>query len=189
MNELQSYLNSYLGIPKNDMEAVQSLFKERELQKGEFFCKSEQYCDKLSFIKSGYVRLFAQKGSKEITQWISGPGYFLTDLGSFIFDKRARWNMQALEDCRLFTITKKDYRQLGEIVSNWPQLESRFLSSCFIMLENRVFSHLSLSAEERYRKLYQEDREIFYKVPQQYLASMLGMSPETFSRIRAKIVS
>lgn len=189
MNELQSYLNSYLGIPDHDMAAVQSLFKEKELLKGDFFCKSEQYCDKLSFIKSGYVRIFAQEGTKEITQWISSPGYFLTDLGSFIFDQRARWNMQALEDCRLFTIHKKDFRKLGELVSNWSQLENRFLSSCFIMLENRVFSHLSLNAEERYRKLYEADRTLFQKVPQQYLASMLGMSPETFSRIRAKIVS
>ena len=77
MNELQSYLNSYLGIPKQDMAAVQSLFIERDLLKGDFFCKSEQYCDKLSFIKSGYVHIFAQEGTKEITQWISSPGYFL----------------------------------------------------------------------------------------------------------------
>jgi CRP-like cAMP-binding protein len=57
------------------------------------------------------------------------------------------------------------------------------------MLENRVFDFISLTAEERYKKLFDTNRELFNQVPLQYLASMLGMTPETFSRIRRKMIS
>lgn len=68
-------------------------------------------------------------------------------------------------------------------------MEKQFIAGCFVQLEDRVFSHLSLSAEERYDKLFENNKEIFNQVPLQYLASMLGMSPETFSRIRNKKIS
>lgn len=189
MNELQNYIRSYLGVSPEDIEKVQALFFEQEIKKGDFFCKAGQYCDKLSFVKAGYLRFYANAENKEVTQWLAGPGYFATDLGSFIFDERSRWTIQALSDCSLFTIGLKDYRKLGDLVANWQQLENRFISSCFIALENRVFRHLSLQAEERYDLLLSENKELFQQVPQQYIASMLGMSPETFSRIRAKKLS
>jgi CRP-like cAMP-binding protein len=54
------------------------------------------------------------------------------------------------------------------------------------MLEDRIFSHLSMSAEDRYQFFFQHNKELFNQVPLQYIASMLGMTPETFSRIRKK---
>ncbi len=171
------------------MNKVETLFKLSLLKKGEYFTKIGQYCDKMSFIQSGYVRIFAEVGDKEVTQWISTKGFFLTDLSSFIFNLPAKRNMQALSDCELFTIHKKDYERLVELVPNWPEMEKRFLSGCFVYREDRIFSHLSLSAEDRYNKLFEENKELFNQVLLQYLASMLGMSPETFSRIRAKKIS
>jgi CRP/FNR family transcriptional regulator, anaerobic regulatory protein len=171
------------------MNKVETLFKPSVLKKGDYFTKVGQYCDKMSFIQSGYVRIFAENHDKEITQWISTQGFFLADLSSFIFNLPAKRNMQAITDCELFTIHKKDYERLVEIVPNWPEMEKRFLSGCFVYMEDRIFSHLSLSAEERYDKLFKENKEMFNRVPLQYLASMLGMSPVTFSRIRAKKIS
>jgi hypothetical protein len=75
------------------------------------------------------------------------------------------------------------------VVPAWPEIEKQFIAGCFITLEDRVFNHLSLSAEERYDQLFAFNQDLFRHVPQQYLASMLGMTPETFSRIRAKKVS
>lgn len=164
-------------------------FKEEKIAKGDFFLKHQQYCDRLSFIESGYLRLSGLEGDKEITQWISSEGSFVTDLSSFLFGTRARWNIQALSDCTLFSITKDQYRKLKDEFSNWSEIENRFLASCFVALENRVFNHLSLTAEERYDQLFSLNKELFNQVPLQYLASMLGMSPETLSRIRQKKIS
>lgn len=188
MQDLEKYISSYFGVNEN-IEKVSSLFIESDLEKGEYFVKADQYCEKLSFVQSGYIRVFANVGDKEITQWISSKGQFLTELQSLIFKQRGRWNMQALTQCKLYTIHKENYKLLHEIVPNWPMMEKQFIADCFITLENRVFTHLSLSAEERYEQLFEFDKELFNQVPLHYLASMLGMSPETFSRIRKKRIS
>ncbi|MEM9051204.1 MAG: Crp/Fnr family transcriptional regulator [Bacteroidota bacterium] len=188
-SDLQKYLGSYFGIMQDNLQKVADLFQEEYLSKGEYLLRKDQFCDKLSFVQSGFIRIYAHHENKEITQWISTAGYFLTDLYSFIFDQRARWNIQALTDSTLYTIRKRDYRELKSIVPNWHEMENKFISGCFIILEDRVFSHLSLSAEERYEKLLSENKELLQNVPMQYLASMLGMTPETFSRVRRKTIS
>jgi CRP-like cAMP-binding protein len=189
LTELQKYITSYFGITNQNMDKITSLFTESKLKKGEYFTKSGQYCEKLSFVRSGFIRVFANANDKEITQWISTKGYFITDLYSFNFKQRARWNIQALTDCELYTINKENYALLNSLVPNWAEMEKQFIAGCFIQLEDRVFSHLSLNAEERYHKLFEDNKELFNQVPLQYVASMLGMSPETLSRIRKKNIS
>ena len=189
MTELEQYLNSYFGLSNEDMFQIAKLFKETKLSKGEDFTVIGNYCNKLSFIRSGYLRVWSYKGEKEVTQWVSSQGSFVTDLQSLVFDQPAKWNIEALTDCKLYTISKDDYRKIGSYVKKWDRLEKLFLAKCFLILEDRVFSFLSMTAEERYDKLYEENKELFNIVPLQNLASMLGMTPETLSRIRKKKVS
>lgn len=189
MTELQNYIISYFGITNQNIDKITSLFTETKLKKGEYFTKSGQYCERLSFQRSGFIRVFANANDKEITQWISCKGYFITDLYSFTFKQRAKWNIQALTDCEFYTIDKENYTLLNNLVPNWAEMEKKFIAGCFVQLEDRVFNHLSLSAEERYNKLFESNKELFNQVPLQYIASMLGMSPETFSRIRNKKIS
>lgn len=187
MTDLENYLKSYFFVEERDMNQITNLFKETSLEKGEFFLKEGHYCDKLSFIKSGLIRIYADKDDKRITQWIATPGYFLTDLSSLVFDTTARWTMETLSPCEFYTISKYDYNRIGKLITGWSELEKRFLANCFITLEQRVFHFLSCSAEERYRFLFENNPALFNQVPLQHIASMLGMTPETFSRIRAKI--
>lgn len=186
MTDLEKYIDSYFGVSHDNLAEITSFFKESALEKGAYFVKAGQYCQKLSFVQRGFIRIFAPAGEKDVTQWVSSKGYFVTDLYSFVFKQRARWNIQALTDCTLYTIEKEDYTRLNEVVPNWCELEKRFIAGCFLTLEDRVFNHLSCSAEERYNQLFEYNKELFNQVPSQYLASMLGMTPETFSRIRNK---
>lgn len=189
MTELEQYITSYFGVTEQNRKKITTLFKETALKKGEYFTKSGQFCEKLSFVRSGFIRVYAKTTNKEVTQWISSKGQFITDLYSFTFKQRAKWNIQALTDCELYTIDMERYLLLKELVPNWPEMEKQFIAACFVQLEDRVFSHLSLNSEERYRQLFENNKALFNQVPLQYLASMLGMSPETFSRIRSKMNS
>ena len=97
--------------------------------------------------------------------------------------------MKALSPCSLYTISRENYAQIQTIVPQWEGLEKQFIAKCFLHLEDRVFSFLSMSAEERYHHFMTHKKELFNQVPLHYLASSLGMTPETLSRIRKKTTS
>jgi CRP/FNR family transcriptional regulator, anaerobic regulatory protein len=130
--------------------------------------------------------VYAVTAGKEVTQWITTKGYFATDLSGFIFDKASRWTIQAITDTEAFTISKENYRKIATLVPAWAELEKLFIVRCFTILEERIFSHLSMTAEERYHSFFENNPALFNQVPLQYIASMLGMTAETFSRIRKK---
>jgi CRP-like cAMP-binding protein len=185
----EKYIQSYFGISQEDLALVGSLFKRQILKKGDYFLKTGRVCDKLSFVQSGLLRVYVQTPDKEVTQWISTKGYFITDLASLIFNTPARWTIQALTDVEIYTIDSQDYNRIGKLVPKWYELEKLFIARCFTILEDRIFTHLSMTAEERYHFFFERNKELFNQVPLQYIASMLGMTPETFSRIRKKSIS
>lgn len=186
MNDLEQYIKLYFGIKEDSMQLVMDNFYEETIEKGKSILKSGQFCNKMSFIRDGFIRIFLERNDRETTQWISSKGYFITDLSSFMFDTRAQWNMESLTSCQLYSIDKKNYAKLIDQVPDWHEIEKKFIAGCFLTLENRVFNHLSLSAEERYNQFFHENKEMFNQVPLHYIASMLGMTPETLSRIRKK---
>lgn len=187
MTELEKYIHTYFSVDKNDLKEISSFFKPLSLKKGDYFLKTGRYSNRLGFVQSGIIREFVIIDDKEVTKWISTKGYFVVDLASFIFQLPARWNIQALVDCELYVIDESKYKQIGNLVSGWAELEKLFIAKCFTVLEDRILQHLSMTAEERYHQLFNFNRELFNQVPLQYLASMLGMTPETLSRLRKKL--
>ncbi|WP_291722226.1 Crp/Fnr family transcriptional regulator [Bernardetia sp.] len=185
--ELQTYISSYFGINQaQSLEKVSDLFEKVELRKGDFFLRENQHCNTLCFIKNGLLRIYALKDDREVTQWISTKGYFVTDISFFKLEGKSRWNIQALVNTDIYLITKRKYKMIETIEPKWFEFEKMFIVKCFEILENRVYSHLSMSAEERYNAYFKMNQEVFNQVPLQYIASLLGMSPETLSRIRRK---
>jgi CRP-like cAMP-binding protein len=188
MTELRQYLRSYTGVSNEDMETLVSYFHYTTLEKGDYFLKAGRVCDKLSFHKSGLIRAYASYEEKEVTQWISSKGYFLADLSGIVFDQPSRFNLCALTHSELYTISKKDYLNLANVIPAWPVLERALITRCFGFMETRIFALLSMTAEEQYKYLLDQNPELFTQVPLKYLASMMGMTPESLSRVRNKML-
>jgi len=188
-NNFKEVLRNTFDVDADDVDFIANYFVEEKLNKGELFLSMGQRCTRLSFIQSGIVRVYAFREGKEVTQWIGDAGYFMTDLASFVLDVPARWQIQALTDVKMFTLKKSDYLTFEKNIPQWNILEKRFISKCFIMLENRVLDFISLTAEQRYNNYFEANKHLFNQVPLQYIASMLGMTAETLSRIRAKVNS
>lgn len=186
MTILEEQIQSYFGIEDRALSEVARLFKSEQINKGDFHTKLNQNTVRLSVLTEGYLRIYNDHDGKEITQWISSPGQFVTEISSLLFDRPSRWNIQALTDCKLQSISTTEYKKLNDTIAGWPRLEKLFIAKCFTTLEDRIFSFLSMTAEERYHMLFNYNSDLFNQVPLQYLASMLGMTPETLSRIRKK---
>jgi CRP-like cAMP-binding protein len=186
MTALETYIQTYFGVTNQEASDISARFELVTLPKGDFYLRKDRMADRLGFIQSGIIREYIDTEEKEITKWIATQGYFVVDLASFLFGQPARWNLQALTDCELYVIRREEYMKLGELAPKWPELEKLFLARCFGILEDRIMSHLSLTAEERYQRFFDFQPALFNQVPLQYLASLLGMTPETLSRIRKK---
>ena len=186
MQSLISFLKKDLIIPERLIPEIVEFYATEQLPKNDFLVRKGQYCRKMCLIKEGYFRFFSYSGKKVITHWIFGKDQLVTDVSSFFLQQPAKWNIQALTDTTVFTLSFANYQILRNQIPEWDSYEKLFLIKLMSALENRVYALLSMSAEERYQYLFQSDSNMFNELPLQYLASMLGMTPETLSRIRSK---
>lgn len=184
MSELKKHIIETFGFTESEFQEIKDFFQPKEIKKGEFFLKEGQYVRQMGFVEKGILREFLYINEKEVTKWFSTSGYFAVDLSGFLFDQKSKVSYQAISDVEILAISKENYNKISTIVSRWDNLEKMFLARCFTVLENRVISHLALSAEERYNQFFAFNPTLFNEVPLYQIASMLGMTAETLSRIR-----
>ncbi len=186
MTSLTQTLRQYIAIDDDTLNDILSYFKPLHLAKGDYLVKSEQICTQLAYVNNGLLRTWYTAKEQEVTHWISDEGYFDTALSSFTYKTPSRWNLQAITDCELFVIECDAHQHLMAKYAAWMAFENHALVYAYLGLEERMFSHLYMTAQERYDKLLTERPALIQKAPQQYLASMLGITPETLSRLRKK---
>ncbi|WP_294279269.1 Crp/Fnr family transcriptional regulator [uncultured Chryseobacterium sp.] len=187
MTDFTTLIQQHFGpLSASDLNTICMYFREEKLGKNEFFTQTGQRCNRLSIVKSGILRIYVLSEGKEITQWLSVPDSFITEVVGFFFHHPNRWTIQAFTEVELLTISKTDYQKLCKEFPKWNEIEKQFIIKCFMTMEDRIFSHLSMTAEERYNRYFEHHKELFTQVPLQYIASVLGMTPETFSRIRKR---
>ena len=186
MSELKKHIIQTFGFTESEFQQIKEFFKPKVILEGDYFLKEGQYVKLMGFVEKGILREFLYVNDKEVTKWFSTRGYFAVDLSGFLFEEKSKVNYKAMTDVELLTISKENYNKISTRVARWDKLEKMFLAKCFIVLENRVVSHLALNAEERYNQLFAFNPSLFNEVPLNQIASMLGMTAETLSRIRKK---
>ncbi len=183
---LLSCIEERIHLPAKTQEAIQECFHPRSLRNGEYLVEAGERCRELAFVQEGVLRTYNLAEGEEVTLWLASEKKFATSVSSFVFGTQSRWHVQAVTDCELLLISREDHFQLLEEHPAWMEFDNLALANAYAFLEDRMFAHLYTTARERYQELMEKDPELFNRVPLQYIASMLGVRPETLSRLRSE---
>ncbi len=186
IENLLNYCSRYIQLAELDQQAIELNFKPIKLKRKEYLLKEGMFCDFIAFLNSGVIRHYHIKEGNEITCDITLQHNFITDFKSLTQNTPTNYNFQILKDAELFVINKNDLLRL--------YAENRNIESFGRIMAEQVAQRtieiaMSLSSdkpEERVEKLLKQRPDLFQEVPQRYLANLLGISPESLSRIRAR---
>jgi len=177
-----------IQLTQDEKELSKSFFIPKKIRKKQYLLQEGDVSKYAAFVDKGFLRSYTvdNKGTEHILQF-AFEGWWIADQYSFLTSTPSRYNIDALEDCELLLITKEAETQMLEKI---PKLERYFrilLQNSLIATFKRLESSLSDTAEEKYNQLIRNCPTIVERVPQHMLASAMGITPETLSRIRKQI--
>ena len=186
MQQLLSHITAYHRLSSKAENALQNCFTEITLNKNELLLTQGNICRHLYFLEKGALRGFYNLDGKEITHWFGFEKDFVTSFHSFITGEPAVENIQLIETCTLWAIAKEPLTELFNQHHDIERLVRIAYEKYYIRLEERYVNAQFKSATELYENLMHQTPHIIERVPLGFIASYLGISQETLSRIRNK---
>ncbi|WP_196886199.1 Crp/Fnr family transcriptional regulator [Aureivirga sp. CE67] len=179
-------ISNYRKISEEAKNEIERKIKIQKLQKGTVLHKEGLVANRLFYLRSGMARTFFYKKGKDITYWIYPEHSFLTAWSSYIKQIPSTENIEIIEDAELVSLT---YDEWQELYTKFPELESFsriLIEEIFASLDIFYQGYYILTAKEKYDLLLEYYPDFVLKTNLGYIASMLGISQETLSRIRSK---
>lgn len=174
-----------IPLSEESLEQLAGILTFRELAKNEYFLQEGEVARSMGVVKRGMVRQFYRKKNHEVTEHITYENHLFVCLESFILQQPARLRVEAIEPSLIYELPHDALHQCMEQNPELLRMYCAILESSLLISQRKADARCRQSAVERYRQLEREHPEIIKRVPQIYVASLLGMTPETISRIRA----
>lgn len=183
---LYKKISEIVPLSEKEFEFCKTLFKPKKLRKRRFLLGEGEVCQFTAFVEKGLLQTFIidKKGAEHTLQF-SFESWWVSDLSSFLTGEPSHYNIEALEDSELLMISRPSWDLLLE---KYPVFERYFrilIQNNLIVTQQRLMASFINTAEEKYRKLIHRSPDILQRIPQHMIASYLGISRETLSRIRA----
>jgi len=181
-----NFFEQYGKISKEGIEELTSKLKSNTVKKGELLLSHGQICKEIYFIKNGCLRLYYIADGVEITVWFSFEDNSAIELSSFLSGDPTEYFIEAIEDTEFLSLNKSD---LLNLYTYYPEMESimrSFWEDVILNLLQRFTALQKDSAEKRYLHLASQEKYM-QRIPQKYLASYIGVTPTSLSRIRRNL--
>ena len=177
------------GVPEEELNLILDLVKERTLAKNEHFILSGDRVPYLAFVESGVLYSYSsdEKGEKHVVQ-IALEGHWISDPYGFLSQGKALYNVQTIEASNVLLLSKDAFEKACSTSVHFERFFRLLIQNAYIHSLQRIERIYSASAEERYVKLMEASPNMLQQVPQHYIASYLGIKPQSLSRIRKQLL-
>ncbi|WP_267740624.1 Crp/Fnr family transcriptional regulator [Myroides injenensis] len=184
---LLSHIQLKVELSEIDKNLLKTFFKTKKLRKGQYLLQQDQVCKDLAFVSKGVLKsyLLDEKGIENINL-LGWEGWWISDFQSFVYQEPAIFDIEAVEPCELLLLSRENYEKLMDEI---PLMEKYFrllFERSLASKDRSLISFNAFTAEEKYDQLLQNYPAILERIPQYLLASYVGVTPETFSRIKNK---
>jgi len=177
--------SKHITLTDEDIALVKTLFKTRSLRKRQYLLQGGDICRIESFVTKGLLRAYTvdTAGDEHISMFAM-EGWWTSDMYSFLTETPASQHIDALEDTEVLFIEKQDLEKLYRQAPKFDRFFRILLQNAFVANQQRIIASISQTAEEQYLQFIKKYPSLEQRIPQHQIASYLGITPETISRIR-----
>jgi CRP-like cAMP-binding protein len=186
---LHKKINAIISVTEEEFNYFKTLFLPKKLRKRQYLLQEGDICKYQAFVEKGMLRSFTidDKGAEHILQFAS-EGWWMADLSSYLTGEPSLFNIEALEDAEVLLLSKNSFDQLMEAVPKFERYFRIIIQNHLVATQKRLMQSLTEPAEEKYYKFVGTYPDCVQRVPQHMIASYLGISRETLSRLRRNAV-
>jgi CRP-like cAMP-binding protein len=181
---ISQILNKIYPLPSETITEITKYIKEVKFEKGHILLRADKVERHLYFIKKGVVRAFAAQEENDITFWFGEEGETVLSMKSYVENQKSYENIELLENCELYELNIDHLRELFNKdihIANWGR---KLAEKELLKLEKRIILRELQSAKERYDELLKSTPSLLQRVQLKFIASYLGITPVSLSRIR-----
>lgn len=180
--------NEKVALTAEEQALFKTYLTPKKLRKKQYLLQEEDVCKFIAFVERGALRSYTvdEKGVERIIQF-AVEGWTISDLYSFLTGEPATYNIDALEDSELVLISKPAHEELLKCLPKYETYIRLQLTGAYIAMQRRLTSIISMPLEDRYALFTEQYPAIVQRVPQHMIASYMGLTPETLSRVRRKL--
>jgi len=185
---LFKHIEEKVLLTPSDKEVINFFFHPKKIRKRQYLLQEGDLCKNLAFVVSGLLRTYNvdDKGIEHMNIF-GWEGWWLSDFNSFLTGEPAIFNIDAIENSEILMISRENYDELTLAVPIMDRYFRILYQNSLVTKEKRLMSNITHTAEQKYLQLLESNPEIVNRIPQNLVASYLGIAPETLSRIKKKL--
>ncbi len=186
--QLYKSIEEHVSLTDGEWELCKNNFRPKRMLKRQFLLQEGDVCRQLAFVEKGALFSYSvdSKGNQHVIRFAFG-GWWIADLRSFFTHNPSTLNIEVLEDSELLILDRENHEMLLREIPAYERYHRIILQNAHIALQIRIENALGLTAEEKYARLMEHNPEFMNRVPLNLIASYLGLSPETLSRVRGNM--
>ena len=184
---ITSPIKQLTGLSDDELSVVLNRFEEKNIPKKTVILSAGKVAQEIYYVIKGCMRLFYEKDGKDISAYFFTENMFAGAYDSFTSQQPSRHFIETVDDCKILSVSYKNFHALFDECLKWNEALRKILEERFLSLHHLFTSQILDSPEERYLNLLKDRPDLINRIPQHQIATFLGITPVSLSRIRNRV--